>query len=303
MQLISHFVNATLPLHCLFRALPIAPFLVFRSMPSRRTTLKPPAAARQGIQSVEVAGPLLQALVTAEGPMMLRDLAAVARMPAAKAHRYLVSLARLHLVEQDQATGRYDLGPFALALGLSALNRLDAIKPASKAIEHLRDQLGETAGVVTWGTHGPTYIRIAEPLRPVTVALRAGATAPLTASAAGFVFLAHLPETVTAPVLKRETSGKGISHAHTPLKQAIRSGKQLATVVQRVRKDGVACAISAYAPGVNSYAAPVFDHMGRLVFALTVIGYAAHLGSSPDTAVAKALRQAAQAVSAQLGFR
>lgn len=272
-------------------------------MPPRRASLKPPAPVRQGIQSVEVAGPILQALVVAEGPMMLRDLAAVARMPAAKAHRYLVSLARLGLVEQDEATGRYDLGPFALALGLSALNRLDAIKPASKAIEHLRDELGETAGVVTWGTHGPTYIRIAEPLRPVTVALRAGATAPLTASAAGFVFLAHLPESVSAPVLKRETSGKGISHAHTPLKQAIRSGKQLATVVQRVRKDGVACAISAYAPGVNSYAAPVFDHMGRLVFALTVIGYAVHLGSSPDTPVARALRQAAQAVSAQLGFR
>lgn len=261
------------------------------------------ATQRQGIQSVEVAGPLLAALAATEGAMMLRDLAEAARMPAAKAHRYLASLMRLGLVRQDEATGRYDLGPFALTLGLSALNRLDAVRPGSMAIEHLRDALGETTGLVAWGTHGPTYIRIAEPMRPVTVALRAGATAPLTASAAGFVFLAHLPESVTAPILKRETSGKAVAHAHSPLKQAVKSEAQLKTAVQRVRRDGVACALSAYAPGVNSYAAPVFDHMGRIVLAMTVIGYAEHLGSAPDTKVARALRDAARSVSDELGFR
>jgi DNA-binding IclR family transcriptional regulator len=42
-------------------------------------------------------------------------------MPAAKAHRYLVSLIRVRMVVQE-ATGRYDLGPLAVQLGLASLS-------------------------------------------------------------------------------------------------------------------------------------------------------------------------------------
>lgn len=263
------------------------------------TTTRP--ARRQGIQSVEVAGPLLAALAAVEAPMMLKDLAAAAGMPAAKAHRYLVSLGRLGLVSQDD-TGRYDLGSFALQLGLSALNRLDAVKPASRAIEALRDELGETVGLVTWGTHGATFIRIAEPLRAVTVSLRAGAIAPLTASATGFVFAAYLPASATEPMLARELDARQSRHPHSPRAPAVKSRAALATLCRRVRDEGIACAESAFAPGVNSYAAPVFDHMGRVVFAITVIGYAEHLGRSADTPVAAALRATARSVSSALGW-
>ena len=89
-----------------------------------------PRADRRGIQSVEVGGTLLQALVRHGGPMMLKDLAADAGMPAAKAHPYLVSFGKLGLIEQDPASGRYGLGPFALQMGLTALHALDPLKAA-----------------------------------------------------------------------------------------------------------------------------------------------------------------------------
>jgi len=85
---------------------------------------------RAGIQSVEVGFALLDVLAKAEGPLMLRDLAAAAGMSAAKAHRYLVSFQRLALVTQDHASTRYDLGPAALQLGLASLSRLDPVKLA-----------------------------------------------------------------------------------------------------------------------------------------------------------------------------
>jgi len=59
---------------------------------------------RAGIQSVEVGFTLLEVLAKADGPLMLRDLAASANMSAAKAHRYLVSFQRLGLVHQDAST-------------------------------------------------------------------------------------------------------------------------------------------------------------------------------------------------------
>ena len=66
-----------------------------------------PTKPQQGIQSIEVGARLLRALAANGRSMMLRDLAQNAAMPAAKAHRYLVSFMRMGLVEQDANTGRY----------------------------------------------------------------------------------------------------------------------------------------------------------------------------------------------------
>ena len=72
------------------------------------------ASDRQGIQSIEVGFRLLSVLAATNRPMMLRDIAKGASMPAAKAHRYMVSFLRIGIVEQDAGSGRYDLGAYAL---------------------------------------------------------------------------------------------------------------------------------------------------------------------------------------------
>ena len=89
---------------------------------------------RQGIQSVEVGFSLLRVIAANNRPMMLRDIAKGAGMPAAKAHRYMVSFMRIGIVEQDPATGRYDLGAYALDLGLSGLGRLDPVLTMTRRV-------------------------------------------------------------------------------------------------------------------------------------------------------------------------
>ena len=103
----------------------------------------PTGRGRAGVQSVEVAARLLDVLAAASGALTLKDLAAKAQMSASKAHRYLVSLARTGLVEQD-ATGRYDLGIRALSVGLAALGRIDAVRIATDELERLSDDAGAT---------------------------------------------------------------------------------------------------------------------------------------------------------------
>ena len=65
---------------------------------------------RGGVNAVEVAGALLRALADTAGPSRLADLARATGMPSAKAHRYMVSLIRAGLIEQDPASSRYDRG-------------------------------------------------------------------------------------------------------------------------------------------------------------------------------------------------
>ena len=106
---------------------------------------------QRGIGSVEVGGQLLRVLTEADGPMMLRDLAASAGMTAAKAHPYMVSYMRLGLVEQDRASGRYELGPLALQMGLASMRRLNPVRVATEAIAELVLRINKTVALSVWG--------------------------------------------------------------------------------------------------------------------------------------------------------
>src|ERR1700759_4885317 len=101
---------------------------------------------RSGIQSIEVGFKLLDVLTPEPRAMMLRDLAQRAGMSPAKAHRYLVSFLRLGVVSQDPLSGRYELGGFALQLGLARLARVDGVKLARVALAPFRDRLAPPRG-------------------------------------------------------------------------------------------------------------------------------------------------------------
>ena len=71
-------------------------------------------------------------------------LALAAGMPASRAHRYLVSFGRSGLIVQDAPSGRYDVGPLAVGLGLAALGRFDIVRHCANAIDDIRDAVDET---------------------------------------------------------------------------------------------------------------------------------------------------------------
>ncbi|MCX7893165.1 MAG: IclR family transcriptional regulator [Burkholderiales bacterium] len=254
------------------------------------------AGARQGIQSIEVGGRLLAALAASRKPMMLKDLAEAAGMSAPKAHRYLVSFQRMGLVEQDSASGHYDLGPFALDLGLACLGRLDPVQHALPALARLRDTIDETVALAVWGNHGATIVRWLESSQPVNAALRTGAVMPLTRSATGRAFLAFLSEGATAPLAKAELA----ANARAGLAPATR--EELARIVAETRRHGIARAVAEFTEAISGFAAPVFDADGRMTLALVALGYAGDFDARWDGATAHALREAAASLSRRLGW-
>jgi DNA-binding IclR family transcriptional regulator len=254
-----------------------------------------PARPRaQGIQSVETGGALLEALVAGGHPMMLKDLAAAAGMPAAKAHRYLVSFIRLGLVEQDGTAGRYTLGPFALRLGLAALGRLDAVRLATPRLPELASRLGATVALAVWGNHGATIVRWEESRDIVTVNVRAGGVMPLLSSATGRCFAAWMPPGAIDPLVAEELRQAGRPGVPRDRGEADR-------MLQEVRRSGLARVAGQLIPGVDALAAPVFDHRGAMVLAVTVLGYAGTFDSHADGPVARALQAFADDLSDRLG--
>jgi DNA-binding IclR family transcriptional regulator len=251
------------------------------------------SGVQQGVQSVEVGNRLLRALAAANKPVMLRDLALAAKMPPAKAHRYLVSLVRSGLVEQHAASGLYDLGRFALELGLTALGRLSPVSAAEPFLRELREAVRQTVALAVWSDRGPVIASWLGLDTPVAATLRVGSTMPLTRSATGLAFLSFLPEASIAALLKHELMENrrgGLSP---------RNLAEVAEVLERTRRRGYAFT-SDFIPGIAGVAAPAFDHTGAVVAAVVALGY-----TTPFTAelerTAAATAVAAAALSARLG--
>jgi DNA-binding IclR family transcriptional regulator len=70
-----------------------------------------------------------------------------------------------------------------------------------------------------------------------------------------------------------------------------------------VRQRGIARVVDALLPGVVGFCAPVFDSDSRLVLGMVSLGPASTFDADWDGAPARALRQAGQALSADLGHQ
>lgn len=261
--------------------------------------------AQRGIQSIEVGGQLLRALVHHGRPMALKDLARDADMSAAKAHPYMVSFGRLGLIEQDRSNGHYQLGPLALQLGLISLQQANPVHVATPLIAELAQEVGQTIAIAVWGARGATIVRIAESPAPVHVNMRHGTVFSLTNTASGRVFGAYLDAAVVKQLLEAEglraRRGDGGSTPGMPARQALPTWAAFQAQLQEVRAHGLSRSEGEVIPGVNAMSAPVFDHTGAIVLALTGIGPAGIFDTAWNGDLARALKRCADAVSQRLG--
>ena len=227
--------------------------------------------------------------------MMLRDLAAAAHMPAAKAHRYLVSLTRMQLVEQQKDTGMYDLGAYALDLGLNALGRLQPLNVAAPFLRELNSEIAQTVALAVWANRGATIVSWIGPDAPVAASLRVGSVMPLTRSATGLAFLAFLPKEVTAELLQKELA------ENVRLGLAPKSAADIACEIEQIRRSGFA-RTSAFIPGINGLAIPIFDHLGSMTLAMVALGYAGNIDLTDKGSIVAKVQSKARELSSRLGY-
>lgn len=264
-----------------------------------RGTVDTPSPDQRGVQSIEVGGRILEVLVASDQLMMLRDLAKLAGMTAAQAHAYLVSLRKMGLVEQDRATGRYRLGPFALSLGLSRLRITDAYQLTTEALPAFAERLGMMGTITVWGTHGPTVVLVHESANQVHVNVKAGTVFSLTGTATGTLFAALLPPKKVEPLIRSE------------LRSAARSqriaDKVTLTDVRKICSDTrnamYATINDRPVPGISAIAAPVLDHSEQIQLAVTLIAPTRRIDTRDNSAHVRDLLRFAQSLSGRLGSR
>jgi len=250
-----------------------------------------------GIQSIENGTPVLRALVQAKEAMTLTAIAAASGMAPGKAHKYLASYIRAGLVVQNESGGRYDLGPFALELGVAAMRRINVMEIAQAALEDLRDALGHTVSLAIWANRGPTIMRIAETPEILSLTVRFGTVMPLLTSAFGRIYAAFLDRRLTQGLIQVELADTtGIA-----ARSGLRSLADVDSLLAEFRAHRMSLAENLSAPGRAALAAPIFDHNNRIVAAIAVIGVQGRLDLNWDGRPARSLATAARKLSLRLG--
>jgi DNA-binding IclR family transcriptional regulator len=199
--------------------------------------------------------------------MVLRDLAAATDLTAAQAHAYLASFRRIELVEQNAATGQYNLGPFAMRLGMTRASSYPPLAAASEAASNLSRDLGFMVCVVVWGPQAPTVIQVHDGIYPLNLNIHEGTLFSVTGTASGRLFGALLKSDAVDKRIESEFDG-------TVVKQGIGrppSRGELRSLFAEIRANGYSTSIGTPLPGVNAISAPVFGEDGQLSLAITVV--------------------------------
>ncbi|MBT0667314.1 IclR family transcriptional regulator [Novosphingobium profundi] len=218
-----------------------------------------PEGRRRGIQSVEIGLRILKSLA---GLGMASPLGAIAQacdMPTPQVHRYLQSLIAEGMVQQLADSGRYDLGPAALSLGLSTLARVDAFKLADAALGDFSQRTGLTIQMAALGPQGPTIVRWIMGRPPVMTSFNVGTVLPLLGSATGRIFFAFMPAAETEALIAQD-----LATGHF-------DALDLTALKAQICRQGYAHVDGNMVPGLQATAYPIFDLQGRIPLTVTVL--------------------------------
>jgi DNA-binding IclR family transcriptional regulator len=255
-------------------------------------------AEQQGIQSVDAAVRILRAMASVNRPMSLKDIASAAHMTASNTHRYLVSFIKAQLVCQESSSGKYDLGPFALHLGLAAMSRTDSITVATQVLHELLAEIDLPVTLSVWTPDGPTMIRWLDASHPLTVNHKTGSRSPMLTSASGRVFLTFESGEKIKNVLASEIRARKSRKETTLI-----SPEDVSALRSEVRRHGLGRSIGERVNGINGLSAPIFDALGQLALTISTVGLEHSFDPSYGGTVARALRAAADRASILLGYR
>lgn len=222
------------------------------------------------------------------------EIATSLDMSKAVVHRVLASLREAGFVDLEPGSRRYRLGPAALALGLAYLERIDLRSQARPVLEHLSASTHETATLSVRHGDQRIYVDQVTPLAEIRMTVPLGRPYPLHAGSSSKAFLAFLSEAEQADYMRRDLPQLTDATVTDP--------GALAKELSAIRKRGYAKSFGERQPGAASVAAPIFDHEGHPVGAVSVCGPIERFRSCTEEA-AVLLLDGCRELSRQLGFR
>lgn len=247
---------------------------------------------------VDAAAKALELLSTfsfREPRLSLADLAKRTGIPRATAFRLLSTLEQSGFLAKEH--GAYQLGIKCFVLGNIVAGGLDLRETAHPHLVALRDATRETTQIAILDHWQVVYLeRMLSPLPVGFMRTRAGAILPAYCTGLGKTLLAFMPEDDVAAWASRQRFP-----AITP--RTITTSKRLLKELRTIRERGYGLDEEEREKGVCCVAAPIRNHNGEVVAAISVAGPSQRMPRElAGSSVATAVMNAAAAISIDLGF-
>src|SRR6478735_2303949 len=260
----------------------------------RSSFVAQPGLLPKNIQSIERAAAILRLLSGRSRRLGVVDLAGELGLPKGTVHGLLRTLQHVGFVEQDEETGKYQLGAALLHMGSSYL---DGNELRTRALNWSDSLAARTHESVRIGTlHEGQVLIVHHVFRPddSLQTLDVGTLLPAHATALGKALLAD------SPYVADELAAAGLDR-FTPA--TVTDADALRTQLETTRERGWAADIEELVDGEVSYAAAIKDRRGVLVGAIGISGPVERLlmDGEPSIELISYVREAARAVSRDLG--
>ena len=247
-----------------------------------------------GVQSVDRALLALEILAR-RGEAGVTELAADIGVHKSTAFRLVAALEERELVEQAHDRGKYRLGFGILRLANAVSGRLAVTQQGREICEQLAAAIGETVNIAVLRSHYAVNVDQARGPSAVGTHNWVGELTPLHATSSGKILLAHM-----APEARRElleTAGLPRFTEHT-----IISIDRLNDQLKSVADDGYVVSLEELEHGLNTVAAPIRDHTGVVIAALSVSGPVYRLTAQRAEEIAPTVVSAATQIGRRMGY-
>ena len=223
------------------------------------------------------------------------DLGAQLHLAKSTVYRLLQTLAARGFVVQDPDSGRYRLGLRFLELGAVVTDSLSIRTIARPHLQALMEATRETVHLGLLEGHEVVYADKIESPQTIRMYSRVGRRSPLHCTALGKVLLAYQP-----PEELPAFFPAGLRR-YTP--RTITTRRRLREELRQIREEGYALDNEEFDEGLRCVAAAVRDHLRTVVASIGIAGPATRLEPARLPELIKHVREAADAVSADLGYR
>ncbi len=228
----------------------------------------------------------------AAGAVTLNELAAGTRLTRSTAHRLAAALVDRRYLTFAPGDG-YQLGPKLLELGFQAQHLTDLTRIARPHLERLAQRTGEATYLGTLDRTQATILDKASGSRRLEPQILIGERLPLHASALGKALILDREENRWRDLY---TAGRGTSSVSPDLEA------WTAHMRDYVRR-GVTYDLGEYDDALRGIAAPIRDARGAVIGAVGLISAARYMNDEYMKTLAKDVKDAANAISADRGWK
>jgi len=255
------------------------------SGPSRASTLS----------SVRNAVRVLKSFSTTDREWGVTELAKKLELGKSTTHRLLSTLVEEGMLAQNAETGRYRLGLAVFDLAAAVPTQFDLHEAVLSPMTELRNRTGETVQVGVLDGREVVYIERLDSPSTSRVFMQVGRRNWAHCSATGKALLANIPR----PQLEQTIAGWEPVALSA---RTITNLDRLRVELDEVRRRGFAVNDRESEDEVVSLAAPIRDHAGRTIAALSMAGPKDRIDPTDHRTVHEVMETAAY-ISRRLGHR